>query len=565
MPPKKFGWGGNGKGKTTTVATTTTAFSPVATSAAAGGTPNGVGAANTPMMVGSNADSSNTRIQRAVRAVGRRGVFSVKNTAQFFFAVGISFVVYRQFGWVYALIVALVVLLRYILKLIGYTVRWVVSTADGAAYTEALRRADIMREPVVAKECEDGENSKLRYGYSSMQGWRRSMEDAHTMKLLDDGGMFGVFDGHSGAATAVYCGNNLYDFVVRTKAYSQGDIATALYDGFVGIDRHLYSLPNFERSGCTAVVLYVKDDQLFCANAGDSRCVLCRDGEAFPLSVDHKPFLTTEQTRIERAGGYVWNRRVNGILALSRAIGDFGFKGNAQVSWVQQAVTSAPEVRSTQINRDRDEFAVIACDGIWDVLNSDQVVEFVRPKIQQRMPLSQIAGLLMDKCLSPMPFGFGCDNMSVIIVEFKRNHPTPAADGKRNRTSPLNASTTSTQHGLGGASAGSSDAHEDSETAAVSFECHGAGVSGASHTSDTTEITVDNHGDNAAATLSATPPPPATGRSRSLESPDRSLLDRKRHRSHNTSRLHGHSNNGNGSSRDSSPENPSLDDAEKDE
>ncbi|GET91507.1 protein phosphatase 2C, putative [Leishmania tarentolae] len=326
--------------------------------------------------------------------------------------------------YAYGIIVALTVLvggwLMGWLEVLQIGLAWVLRNAGQPNFDELLRRADIMSEPVKEKESVSGENEFLEYGSSSMQGWRRSMEDAHTLLLLEKGGFFGVYDGHSGAATAKYCGEYMFQFVHQTKAFMKGEISKALYDGFIAIDKYLHSLPNFERGGCAAVVLYLDGDDVYCANAGDSRCVMCRNGSVDALSTDHKPFLPAEQMRIERAGCYVLNRRVNGMLALSRAIGDFMFKTNLQVSWEMQAVTSAPEVRVTKLNRDKDEFAVLACDGIWDTMSSKQVVDFVRPRIQERVPLEKICEELMDACLSPQPFRLGCDNMSVVIVKFKR-------------------------------------------------------------------------------------------------------------------------------------------------
>ena len=75
-------------------------------------------------------------------------------------------------------------------------------------------------------------------------------------------------------------------------------------------------------SGCTAVVTLIRGNEVFVANAGDSRCVLCRNGKAVDLSFDHKPEDESERTRIEAAGGKVTNDgRVNGGLNLSRALG----------------------------------------------------------------------------------------------------------------------------------------------------------------------------------------------------------------------------------------------------
>lgn len=69
-----------------------------------------------------------------------------------------------------------------------------------------------------------------------------------------------------------------------------------------------------------------------------------------------------EKARICAAGGFVDFGRVNGNLALSRAIGDFEFKKSAELSPEQQIVTAFPDVISHTITDD-DEFLVIACDG----------------------------------------------------------------------------------------------------------------------------------------------------------------------------------------------------------
>merc|ERR1711997_643125 len=79
-------------------------------------------------------------------------------------------------------------------------------------------------------------------------------------------------------------------------------------------------------SGCTAVVALLAGTKLFVANAGDSRCVVCRNGVAVEMSFDHKPEDEVELKRIKKAGGKVTpDGRVNGGLNLSRAIGDHAY------------------------------------------------------------------------------------------------------------------------------------------------------------------------------------------------------------------------------------------------
>lgn len=129
--------------------------------------------------------------------------------------------------------------------------------------------------------------------------------------------------------------------------------------------------------------------------------------------------------------------RVNGNLALSRAIGDFEFKKSADLSPEQQIVTAFPDVVSHQISDD-DEFLVIACDGtvsqsligetclrslgIWDCQSSQAVVEFVRRGIAAKQTLSKISENMMDNCLSPSSEtgGVGCDNMTMVIIALLR-------------------------------------------------------------------------------------------------------------------------------------------------
>ena len=337
------------------------------------------------------------------------------------------------------LVVAILVL--FLLKKLGafrfvnMVVRWLM-LSDSNVYSEMLRRSDTMPSPVTTKTSEDAASSLLSYGFSCMQGWRRSMEDSHTAILTENGGFFAVYDGHSGQATAQFCGKHLYNYVTETPSFKLGKYAKALYEAFISIDLFLHKHQPRDRSGCTAVAVLIEGDEILCANAGDSRGVLCRGGEAVPLSFDHKPYSPTELARIEKAGGFVANRRVNGVLALSRAIGDFSFKCNTRVPWEEQAVTSAPDVKSLTIDKDRDEFVVIACDGIWDVMTNEQVVTMVRSLFSQGVALSTICEQLMHQCLSPHPFGLGCDNMSVIIVSFKSGE-----DCRTKLSSPVAAAT----------------------------------------------------------------------------------------------------------------------------
>ena len=122
-------------------------------------------------------------------------------------------------------------------------------------------------------------------------------------------------------------------------------------------------------TGCTACVALLTENEIYCANSGDSRCVLSNGGAALEMSMDHKPDLPTEKMRIEKAGGFVEENRVKGILNLSRSLGDLEYKQDKALSVDNQMITCVPEIKIEKITKNHD-FLVIACDGIWDCLTS---------------------------------------------------------------------------------------------------------------------------------------------------------------------------------------------------
>lgn len=94
---------------------------------------------------------------------------------------------------------------------------------------------------------------------------------------------------------------------------------------------------------------------LYTANVGDARIVLCRNGRALRLSYDHKGSDENEGRRVASAGGLILNNRVNGVLAVTRALGD---------AYMKDLVTGHPYTTETVIQPDQDEFLILACDGV---------------------------------------------------------------------------------------------------------------------------------------------------------------------------------------------------------
>lgn len=287
-----------------------------------------------------------------------------------------------------------------------------------------------LSEPITQKETSKLENEFLKVGSSCMQGWRINMEDAHThiLNLHNDKScaFFAVYDGHGGAKVAEYAGNHLHERVLNQQSYKDNNIPDAMRKGFLGLDEDMLDDEDMkeELAGTTAVCVILKDKKIYCANVGDSRSIASVRGRVQNLSYDHKPNNELETKRILAAGGWVEFNRVNGNLALSRALGDFVFKKNETKKPEDQIVTAYPDVDMKDITADH-EFIVLACDGIWDVLSNEEVLEFVRSRIAQQIPPEIICEQLMTRCLAPdcQMGGLGCDNMTVVIVCFLNGEP----------------------------------------------------------------------------------------------------------------------------------------------
>ncbi|ORC93159.1 putative protein phosphatase 2C [Trypanosoma theileri] len=283
---------------------------------------------------------------------------------------------------------------------------------------------DTLSKPVTEKHTSTFETSHLRVGCCGMQGWRKSMEDAHVAQLNLDGNkhhaFFGVFDGHNGHKIAKYCSGHLLDELMSAPQYREGKYEEAFKESFRSLDSKLSEMPALRSEGGTAVIcVLLSKGEIVCANAGDSRAVLCRGTKAIPLSTDHKPSVAIEKERIEKAGGTVQCQRVNGTLALSRAIGDFDFKENVELPWDEQMVTALPDIVQLKSSPD-DDFIVIACDGVWDVLSNQDACDLIKKGLKETDgDIGLVCEMVLDKCLAPRAQGVGCDNMTIIIAQFK--------------------------------------------------------------------------------------------------------------------------------------------------
>ncbi|KAK8967171.1 putative protein phosphatase 2C 75 [Platanthera guangdongensis] len=257
-------------------------------------------------------------------------------------------------------------------------------------------------------------DSPIAFGSVSLLGRAREMEDAISIRpgffQFRDGcppfHFFAVFDGHGGSHVSALCKERMHAlFAEELMALPVPDGAeepeeirwrSAVERCFMRMDQLALSacacgmvgepLCRCERAGIesdivgsTAVVAVVGLGRLLVANCGDSRAVLSRGGLAVPLSSDHKPDRADELARIEAAGGrviYVNGARVQGILAMSRALGD---------KYLKPVVICTPEIVISE-RTPEDECMIIASDGLWDVLPNELACNVARRCLAEGSP-----------------------------------------------------------------------------------------------------------------------------------------------------------------------------------
>merc|ERR1711892_635859 len=215
-------------------------------------------------------------------------------------------------------------------------------------------------KPITTKEQTSGQGNGLTWHCRAMQGWRMDMEDAHITKaVLSDRlsaySLFAVFDGHAGKEVANLTALEFTDHLLSIAPfdkldddYRRQDVIDGLRQAFQTWDVKLRSHPHLtkikDRSGATATGVLITPKNYFVFNVGDSRTILVRDSKLHFSSMDHKPMGEIEKKRIQQAGGKIIINRINGSLAVSRALGDFDYK-NDIVNYVNERFASEEHER----------------------------------------------------------------------------------------------------------------------------------------------------------------------------------------------------------------------------
>ncbi|KAI6230828.1 PPM-type phosphatase domain-containing protein [Aphelenchoides fujianensis] len=264
-------------------------------------------------------------------------------------------------------------------------------------------------KPKTEKTNDLGNGPDYRYVVASMQGWRTDMEDAHDVKVsisetepFKNWSFFAVFDGHAGSRLVVELEQSKGAVTENAKQL----ITAGIKAGFLKLDEHMSSEKGIdgeekEKSGTTAVCAILSPEHIFFGNLGDSRGMLGRE--------NHE-----ERTRILKAGGTVMIQRVNGSLAVSRALGDYEYKSVPGLAPSDQLVSPEPDVYILDRNPKEDQFLVLACDGIYDVIQNEDLCHLIRSRLTVTDDLQKACNQILDFCLARG----SRDNMTMILVVF---------------------------------------------------------------------------------------------------------------------------------------------------
>ncbi|XP_071706835.1 probable protein phosphatase 2C 47 [Rutidosis leptorrhynchoides] len=229
------------------------------------------------------------------------------------------------------------------------------------------------------------------------------------------GAFYGVFDGHGGIDAASFTRRNILEFIVEDSDFPNG-VMKAVKNAFVKADHALADTNSLDNSsGTTALTVLILGRNMIIANAGDSRAVLGKRGRAIELSIDHKPSCTSEKNRIEKLGGVIYDGYLDGQLSVARALGDWHMKGP---KGSDGPLSAEPELKELTLTEE-DEFLIIGCDGLWDVMSSQYAVTIVRKELMVHNDPRKCSRELVSEALKRN----SCDNLTVVVVCFSSDPP----------------------------------------------------------------------------------------------------------------------------------------------
>jgi serine/threonine protein phosphatase PrpC len=214
--------------------------------------------------------------------------------------------------------------------------------------------------------------------------------------------LFCIFDGHGGNLTAKMCVKQYPEIFKKCLLESPFDYEMALKKSFALMDKEIEKT-NSKEVGNTATVVFINNKLLYCANVGDSSCCIIGKTNEF-ISKDDKCTNKKEIKRVEKAGGQIKDGRLGGILAVSRGLGDFDLKNKGLIC--------EPHVIKKLIDHSMTH-CVLASDGVWDVLNPNDVAQIIH---DNNYNIDGVAKIIVETAMDKGSE----DNISCIVIELNK-------------------------------------------------------------------------------------------------------------------------------------------------
>lgn len=240
-------------------------------------------------------------------------------------------------------------------------------------------------------------------------------------------GFFGVFDGHGGEKCSEYVADRFADYLFRQSNLVENP-DKALNQAFASLEADWCTHAKTHQidAGTTAIVAVFMGESLYVANVGDSEAVLCRNGVAIEASKPHNMKKNEdEESRIRELGGKVFHKRLGHpalnpqffSIAVTRAMGDIMYKDPDFTQNKQSGLIAVPEI--IKFTREStDQFLIVACDGLWDVVSQQEACKFVLDRVSSKKG-DQISWQQITEDLANQAFEKGStDNITVLIVGF---------------------------------------------------------------------------------------------------------------------------------------------------
>lgn len=268
---------------------------------------------------------------------------------------------------------------------------------------------------------------------------RQEMEDFHCIKQAlgkrPNLSYFAIFDGHGGKDVASFLSINLHHFLIdeinninfgTNDEENISNIIESIKSAFMKIDQNILANENFTNDvGSTATLIFIYynnlnenilnnnndngnknvERTLICANIGDSNGYLITKSNISQITKPHKCEDTSEVQRIKGTGGIVFRGRIFGKLILTRTLGDKEMK--------KYGVIPVPDFYTKKIEKD-DLFVIIASDGIWDVINEEELYKMGNEKeLSSEIFSKKIMDLAKERDTR--------DNSSCIVIKLNKN------------------------------------------------------------------------------------------------------------------------------------------------